>query len=87
MVLLVQNTTDTVPVYVSSKMKEYFDHCITKHVLYLQPKHTTGIPHHHTGQTVIARSKSTLKDMLNTQKKVIKPPTVFLHCFINFKIL
>lgn len=38
-----------------------------KFFAYYNIKHITGIPHNPTGQTVVARSNHTLKEMLNKQ--------------------
>lgn len=46
---------DSVPAYVSNKMKQFF--------AYYNIKYVTGIPHSPTGQAVIERSNCTLKKM------------------------
>ena len=57
-----QIKTDNGPVYVSRKMKRFFDYYKTKHV--------TDIPYNPTSQGVIERSNWTIKDILNKQKGV-----------------
>jgi hypothetical protein len=48
---------DKVLVYISNKMKPFFEYC--------NIKHAAGTPNSPTGQVIVERSNPTLKEMLN----------------------
>ena len=68
------------PAYISSKMKQFFE--------YYNIKHVKGIPHNPTGQAIVERSNSTLKEILNRQKGSTRTPKDRLHsAFLTLNFL